>query len=204
MQQINRSSLVITIIVISSLVLASCAFLTPDIPETPIPQATNVPNTITPRPTYVPNTVTPHVTDLPNTSTPSSGEFTRTNNFGDGYVAHILIEDVSQMKEEDILRLLVMQWLDHCKTEEMDTDAVIEDFTIDNIRPLEVHGYYNEPIFKATVDFSIITKQDPPYAWGSMMIKPDGPWLRLSTTLGVFGNKNESPYYWLGGAGAAG
>jgi hypothetical protein len=210
MLRINWSSILNLALLFS---LVGCTPLSPDIPKTPTPQATKTPATFTPQPSQIPNPVTP-AADIPDISTPTvtstvdlptplSLEFNKTNGFGDGYVAHVLIEDVGQMKEEDILRLLVTQWLEHCKTEEAYPNVLIKDYTIGAIKPLEVHGYYTEPLFKAFVEFSIIPDQKQ-NSWLGGLIRVEEPWLHLRMRLGVFGNKYESPYYWLDFAGAAG
>jgi hypothetical protein len=217
MLRINWSSILNLALLFS---LVGCIPLSPDIPKTPTHQATKTPATFTPQPSQIPNPITPAAdipdiftptvtsTPVPATSTPKVWTFNRTQGFGDGYVAYVLINDVSQMEKEDILRLLLAQWLEHCKTEEKDPEAAILDYTIDDIQPIKVHGYYTEPIFRAIVSFSVLPVnnpiQNPPFAWYTMVDTIEAPWVHMKMKFGVYTNKDEGPYYWLGFAAAAG
>jgi len=121
-------------------------------------------------------------------------EFSRKNDFGDGYIAHIVISDVSSETPEMMVNFLVTQWLEHYKTGNTADRAEIKDFQIGEITLLE--RMKNDPSIVASVGFSIIPSQIP-NDWASFPgdgIKPDDSWLHLYAPFGVYQDKE---YYWL-------
>jgi len=121
-------------------------------------------------------------------------EFLRKNDFGDGYIAHVPITDVSSETPEMIVKLLVTQWLEHYKTGSTADRAEIEDFQIGEITLLE--RMKSDPSIVASVGFSIIPSQIP-NDWASFPgdeIKPGDSWWRLYAPFGVYQDKD---YYWL-------
>ena len=123
-------------------------------------------------------------------------EFSRKNTFGDGYVAHVLIEDVKQKDPKEIVNILLAQWLEHCKTENAYTEVQLKDYRIDEITIISVNEN-SAPYIKAQVLFSIVPVQSP-NEWGAAVISIDDPWLNLSVDFGVFVNEEVYlNYYWL-------
>jgi hypothetical protein len=121
-------------------------------------------------------------------------EFSRKNAFGDGYIAHILINDVNSENPEAIIKILVTQWLEHYKTGSTAEQAMIKDFQLSEITLLEkIKG---DPSIVASVGFSIIPAQIP-NDWASFPgdeIKPEDTWWRLYAPFGVYQDKD---YFWL-------
>ena len=127
-------------------------------------------------------------------STVPTVEFSRKNDFGDGYVAHVLISDVSSETPEMMVRILVTQWLEHYKIGGTADQAEIEDFQLGEITLLE--RMKSDPSIVASVGFSIIPSQIP-NDWASFPadeIKPEDSWWRLYAPFGVYQDKD---YYWL-------
>lgn len=125
-------------------------------------------------------------------------EFTLKNDFGDGYVAHILVEDVKQVDQDEIVKTLVRQWLEHYKTQSIQSDVMIKEYELNEIKL--VKGLYNNnPAIVASVKFSVIPKQIP-NGWASFPgseITPNDTWWHLEVLFGIYGNDKESKYYWL-------
>src|SRR3990172_8665338 len=61
---------------------------------------------------------------------PATIHYVSGDNFGDGYISRIPIEDVSDKSQEEIMRLLVTQWLEHYKSQTKGTCATIKDYAI--------------------------------------------------------------------------
>jgi hypothetical protein len=124
----------------------------------------------------------------------STEEFAIKNDFGDGYVAHIPIEDVASETPEAIMRILVNQWLEHYKTGSTVEGATIKDFQLDEVTLLK--RMEHAPAIVASVRFSIIPSQIP-NDWASFPgdeIKPDDVWWRLVAPFGVYQDKDS---FWL-------
>jgi hypothetical protein len=124
----------------------------------------------------------------------ATDEFTRKNNFGDGYVAHVLIHDVNSETKETILKVLVTQWLEHYKTGSTAEGARIKDFQLGEISLLErIKG---DPSIVGSVWFSIVPAQIP-NDWASFPgdeIKPEDIWWRVAAPFGVY---QDEDYFWL-------
>ncbi|GEM_PF-1764014 len=138
------------------------------------------------------------VTPLAGNITPTDDFANRKNSFGDGYIAHVLIEDVEGMDKEEIVRILVEQWLEHYKTQSTQTDAMIKDYTVDEITLVD-RNVGSDPSIVASVRFSIIPVQVP-NIWAVFpgdAVEPDNNWWHLEKLLGVYGGPSNSEYYWL-------
>lgn len=118
----------------------------------------------------------------------------RKNSFGDGYIAHVLAKDVENKRQEEIVNLLVTQWLEHYKTGSTDERAKIKDFQLDEIILLE--RTESDPDIVASVLFSIIPDQIP-NDWASFPgqeVASDDTWWHLYAPFGVYKDDN---YFWL-------
>lgn len=127
----------------------------------------------------------------------SGNEFaSRKNSFGDGYIAYIFTEEVKGTSSDEIVNLLVSQWLEHYKTESTTPDAILADYTVDKITLTEKRNE-NDPSILAWVQFSILPAQTP-NPWASLpgeAINADDPWWHLEVLFGVY--EDESGVYWL-------
>jgi hypothetical protein len=120
--------------------------------------------------------------------------FSRLDNFGDGYISKIKIDDIKNNTPEEIVSELVTQWLQHYKTESTYQDAAINDFSIDGIRLLDNPSNKNYVIV-AAVNFSIIPRKIP-NDYGSFPSQPIGPndtWWHIGAPFGVI--KLDDYYY---------
>jgi len=88
-----------------------------------------------------------------------ANNFSRKNDFGDGYISHVLIHEVDSETPEMITKILVTQWLDHYKTGSTPKMAAIMDFQLGEIKLLK--RMKNDPSIVASVWFSIIPSQVP-------------------------------------------
>lgn len=125
---------------------------------------------------------------------PTDEYLVRKNDFGDGYIAHIPIEEANGASQEQIVEILVIQWLEHYKTQSKETRATIEDYKVDHVKLSE--RSQTDPEIVAGVSFSIIPAQIP-NDWASLPgdeIKPDDIWWHLVATFGVYKDEN---HYWL-------
>lgn len=125
-------------------------------------------------------------------------EFTKKNDFGDGYVAHILVKDVKQADQDEIVQTLVRQWLEHYKTQSIKPEVMIKEYEIHEIK-LVKDLYNNNPAIVASVKFSVIPEQIP-NEWASFSgseITPDDIWWHFEVLFGIYGNDKDSKYYWL-------
>lgn len=122
-------------------------------------------------------------------------EFSGKNAFGDGYIAHVPIDDVKEASQEEIVKILVTQWLEHYKSESTDADATIKDYKLDGIDLLE-RKKDSDPAILASVGFSIIPAQTP-NEWASFPgnISFDDSWWHLVMLCGIHQRGEE--YYWL-------
>lgn len=105
---------------------------------------------------------TPVVNPIP------TDQYSRQDNFGDGYIARIPIQDVQGSSPEEIVKLLVAQWLEHYKTASQAPDATIEDY---EIREVSLMDNTINPGYEivAGVLFSIIPTQEL-NQWGGFPI----------------------------------
>lgn len=143
---------------------------------------------------------TSSVKDTPEISVSPTKEFTGKNSFGDGYIAHIPINDVKEASQEEIVKILVTQWLDHYKTESTQSDAIVKDYTIDKITLIDIKTHKDDPAMPiiAMVKFSIIPPEQIPNEWRCYSTSPDKPWCHVELRFGIYGNEEVSQYYWLG------
>jgi len=210
MEQINK--LLKITIAVSVIILAGCRAETEGITEVPVlPTDTRAPATETPLPptnTPVPPTETPITptntpppptdTSAPVTDTPAqpTEEFTRTADYGDGYVAHIPISKAQDLSSEELVEVLINQYLEHYKTETTQVEWKLYQYVIDNVA-IRFEDKNGNPIIKATVRFSVIP--DTPWFSGATII-PKGscpPWYTYARNYAVYGNEPGSSYYWL-------
>lgn len=149
-----------------AMVLSSCA-------SVQIPASTKIPSAVSVVPTE---------------------EFARKNDFGDGYAAHIPIKDGASETPEAIIKILVIQWLEHYKTGSAAERAMIRDFQLSEVTLLQTTEH--EPSIVASVSFSIVPAQIP-NDWASFpgdKIKSEDKWWRLAAPFGVY---KDPYYYWL-------
>ena len=136
----------------------------------------------------------PTNTPVPPTDTPAlpTEEFIRRIGFGDGYAAHIPISEVEQKSQEEIVNILVTQWLEHYHTESTQADMMIKAYKIDEVI-ITSDDEDISPFIIASVQFSVI----PESSWfGAHIYTGEPPWWHLCLTFGVHG-KVTGPYYWL-------
>lgn len=122
-------------------------------------------------------------------------EFSRFDEFGDGFIAKIKIKDTESFSSEQIISSLVGQWLEHYKSQSDYEDAAIDDYTIDKIRLLDVPSNSNYTI-AAGVSFSIIPRKIPSDFGGfpGEEYNPNSPWWHLAAPFGVI---QVGDYYYL-------
>lgn len=138
----------------------------------PAIQATSYPNPLPPVETKTPlATLSLDQTALP---TPS---------FGTGYLANIAVNDVLNNSNEEIVKLLVSQWLEGFKTGMTSYDA-IKNYSVDRVT---IRSHDASEII-ASVIFSI---QPVEYSqnWASMVTSDSNsndPWWHLGATFGIF------------------
>jgi hypothetical protein len=118
---------------------------------------------------------------------PGTIHYANSDNFGDGFVALIRVEDVTAKSQEEITGILVSQWLDHNKTQSQSPSATIKDYTIDKVNLLDPSC---DPFFEivAGVRFSIIPNQIPnDYAsFPGELFNPNDIWWHLWAPFGIF------------------
>jgi hypothetical protein len=155
-----------------------------------------------------PNLATPtaaELAQLPSTSTPldvtkeiptlPQDEYSRSDQFGDGYIAKVKVDEVKEKSPEDVVIILVTQWLEHYKHESGEPAAAIDDYTIDAIRMLD-----NSPggtyVFVAGVNFSVIPKEtlNVYRSFPGKPIDPNSPWDVIGAPFGVI---QVDDYYYL-------
>lgn len=127
-------------------------------------------------------------------------EFTGKNSFGDGFIAHIPI-DTSPSDPQEIVRVLVTQWLEHYKAGTTQPMMMVNDYKINDIRLGEKTA--DDPTITAGVDFSVVpaevpnnTSDIPRTIWyGSLLHSREGSWWRLILTFNVY--ERDQTWYWL-------
>jgi len=204
MEQINK--LLKITIAVSVIILAGCRAETEGIADTPVlPTDTRVPSTATPIPpidTPVPPTDTPlppSDTPFPVTDAPAlpTEEFTRTSPYGDGYVAHIPISEAQDLSSEELVTLLVTQYLEHYRSETSLAEWRLLHYEVEDVT-IVYEAEDKSPFIKASVVYWVI---------------PDSPWFRDVSILthdpwglpswcydggfAIHGNVPGSSYYWL-------
>jgi hypothetical protein len=111
-------------------------------------------------------------------------EFSTSDAFGDGYIAHIQKKNEAS---EIIVRELIYQWLEHYKNTS-DTNTAIQDFSIDAINIIDNKKNNNQNyVIVAQVEFSIIPSSIPS-AFASFAgdpISPADKWWHLVSTFGI-------------------
>lgn len=131
------------------------------------------------------------------TATPPSGfipnHFVENDNFGDGFIARILIKDTNKLSQEDIAANLVSLLLEHYKTtKELSPRIAIKDYENVYVYKLIKDNNNYDDFFDIVVfvKFSIIPL-DPPSAndWASLPgdgISLTDPWWHLGSVFGIF------------------
>ena len=211
MDQINRQ---LKLVIASSVIaLGGCRAETELIADTPtLPTNTRVPPTETPLPptnTPVPPTDTlvlptdtpppPSDTPIPVTDTPTlpTEEFTRTVDYGDGYVAHIPISEAKDLSSEELVELLVTQYLEHFRTETTLPEWRLFYYKVEKVT-IRFEDENENPFIKALVNYNIIP--DSPW-YTAPSIDSSDPWglpgWSYTKGFAVYGNKPGSSYYWL-------
>jgi hypothetical protein len=121
------------------------------------------------------------------TGYPGTIHYANSDNFGDGFVAHILVEDVTAKSQEEVVGILVGQWLEHNKSQTEFPSASIKDYTVDEIFLKDPSC---DPFFTivAGVRFSIIPNQIPNdyVSFPGEAINPNDIWWHLSAPFGIF------------------
>jgi hypothetical protein len=119
--------------------------------------------------------------------------FASADQFGDGYVARIPIEEVEGTNPDEILRLLLNQWLDHYRTNCTDVDFKLEDYAIESVVQLDAKYRRYEMI--ASTIYTIRSSYPPTPDWdaGCAEIQANG-WTRRCDTFGYF---RDGPYFRL-------
>ncbi len=154
--------------------------------NSPLPSPTL---TITPSSTQ---TMTPQNTDVPN-------HYDQYENFGDGFVARILIRDTNNLSREEIVIKLVNLLLEHYKTNSLAPRMTIEDYKeVHVIKFIKDNNNYDGFFtIVAYVQFSIIPA-DVPIAndWMSLSanVSPINSWWLIGSVFGVF---RDGEYYRL-------
>ena len=169
--------------------LAACSAVTPTIVP---PTETNVPaitvhqtlaTTFTS--TSIPTKVTTAFCQPP--GYPGTIHYANSDNFGDGFVASVFLEDVATKNQEELVSVLVNQWLENNKTQREVPSTIIKEYAIDKINLMDPSC---DPFFVivAGVQFSIIPFQIPnDYAsFPGEIINLDDVWWHLSAPFGIF------------------
>lgn len=119
-------------------------------------------------------------------------QYSRSDDFGDGYIANIKVEDVNNNSPEEIIKILVTQWLEHYKTESSDPDTSLIDYSIDEVF-IKENVSDDIYIIVAGVSFSIYPKKFP-NNFGSFPGEYVPPWDHISAPFGVI---HIGDYYYL-------
>lgn len=112
--------------------------------------------------------------------------------FGDGHISRILVSAVGGKSEEEIVHILVTQWLEHYKTQSKSASATIKDYAIGTVNMLDPSC---DPFFEfvADVRFSILPVQIPNAyaAFPSGGVNPNSGWWHISAPFGVFRDSED-------------
>lgn len=162
------------------------------VPQTSLP--TISPPTGTPVPT---ETITPALTltspmvsipcQPPDSGYPATIHYENEDNFGDGYISQIKIEDVATKSDEAIVSILVTQWLEHYKTQSNAPSETIKDYKVEKIT---LYDASCDPFFEivAGVRFSIIPALVPnDYAsFPTDQVDLNDVWWHIGAPFGIF------------------
>jgi hypothetical protein len=118
---------------------------------------------------------------------PGTIHYANEDKYGDGYIARMPIKDVTGLNYDEIVKILVTQWLEHYKTQSSVASAAIKDYAVEKISLLDSSC---DPFFKfvAGVKFSVIPSQVP-HDMGSFPgegYKEGDPWWHIGAPFGVF------------------
>jgi hypothetical protein len=165
--------------------------------SSPVPQ-TSLPAVSPPTETAVPTeTITPTLTlssavvsipcQPPDSGYPATIHYENEDNFGDGYISRMKIEDVATKSDEEIVSILVTQWLEHYKTQSNAPIATIKDYKVEKIT---LYDASCDPFFEivAGVRFSIIPAQvSNDYAsFPADQLDPNDVWWHTGAPFGIF------------------
>lgn len=118
---------------------------------------------------------------------PGTIHYANTDSFGDGYIALVAKESVEGKNHDEIVRILVTQWLEHYKTSNLVASASIKDYEIGEITLIDPSC---DQFFTmvAGVRFSIIPSQVPHEMAGfpGGVIREGDLWWHLNAPFGVF------------------
>jgi len=120
------------------------------------------------------------------TVTPTTDAFSSADQFGDGYVARIPINDVVDEESEVILSMLLSQWLEHYQGETIVADFALEEFKIESISQ---SSKQLKPQYEMIADvvYSVKRTNVDVSSWlaGCAEIQENG-WVRRCDTFGFF------------------
>jgi hypothetical protein len=172
------------------LLVVSLAACTPVAPQTPTAAFTTgsaITLTVSPTETGTAESTTMATPRCQPPGYPGTIHYANGDNFGDGYIARVRIEDATNNSQEEIVTILVTQWLDHYKTQSQVPSATIKDYSVDKINLLNP---FCDQFFEivAGVRFSIIPVQVPNDYVGfpGEAINPNDVWWQLSAPFGIF------------------
>ena len=160
-------------------------------PAVSAPTGTTVPTETLP-PTLAPSlTLTSAVGSLrctpPDSGYPATIHYENEDSFGDGYISRIKIDEVTTKSDEEIVSLLVTQWLEHYKTRSSAPTAAIKDYKVEKII---LDDASCDPFFEivAGVRFSIIPAHLPSdYAsFWTDQVDPNDVWWHSGAPFGIF------------------
>lgn len=166
------------------------------VPDQPtIQMSTSSTNFVTPANVHTKQEITPVPTSI------FWNDYADSDQFGDQYIPRLSIEGVKNLPEEEIVRLLVDQWLEHYKTDCQDPYYQLETYSVGNIR-LDTAQYGYEIV--ANIQYEILpmqpltadyTGEAAPNGWYAFPGKflPDGT-EQLGAYFGVF---REGDHYRL-------
>lgn len=110
--------------------------------------------------------------------------FAYADNFGDGYISRIPIKEVGDAPPDEIMKRLLLQWLEHYKMECIDNNK-LDDYTVDNIY-LTNDPFRPQYEIIAMVSFSV-RPVETPNEWVSLPTSiSDDEWEHLGSVFGVF------------------
>ena len=129
----------------------------------------------------IPRTLTP--TDLP--PVPSSPDFLK------GDLAQVSRNDVQFLSEEEIVKLLMSQWLERYMKEEPSSPESITDYSIEKV---EVKSRLSDMEVIVHIQFSVIPGRSSFSSWVPITVKFDEPWFRVAGYFSIF---QDGEYYKL-------
>lgn len=123
--------------------------------------------------------------DLPLHPILPTDDFSHSDEFGDGFIANVAKSEVENLTPEEVIMLLVSQWLEHYKTQSGDPQATIKDYSIDEMVIFETpNSLY---LYGAKVRFSVVPVEVPNAyaAFPGDPIDPNDPWWHIGAPFGV-------------------